>query len=274
MSRSFLRQPSNYQIINGCQTSHVIESFSDEALDGVFVPIKIIITDDENVVSSVIIASNQQNEVSAEQFWSLRSSQKEIEDFFLVFDEDDKLYYERRSNQFTATAVERTRIVSPPTLARQFAAIFLEIPHVAGRYYREIVKSVEAGDIFAEAHKPICYYASAYVAYRLEWIFRNTDFDNKWKPFRYNLMHAAALLAAGNVVPQASSKKAEEFSKKIIVAFQDVDYARALFDQASGIFEKVMANKTAYTMGRDTARLLTFKDDVTVEIASVLTKPK
>jgi hypothetical protein len=73
---------SDFQIINGCQTSHVIHSCSEIDLVDAFVPIKLVSTSDDTISSAVIISSNQQNEVKSEQFWSLRPVHKEYEEFF------------------------------------------------------------------------------------------------------------------------------------------------------------------------------------------------
>ena len=201
----------NYQIINGCQTSHVIHQSDDKKLSNVFIPIKLIHSRDESIISSTIISSNSQNDVRPEQFWSLMPGQKEIEDFFSIQKSEKALHYERRAFQFAGDeSVERVRIVTPQNLARQFAAIFLNEPHTAGRYYREIQKWVDEGRIFHKDHKPHSYYAAGYLAYRLEWLFRNdARIDKKWKVFRYHLLNGFRLLVCGDKLPAVNSAKIE-----------------------------------------------------------------
>jgi hypothetical protein len=61
----------DFQIVNGCQTSHVIAANSAQENQAIMIPIKIIATEDEEVTRQVIIASNQQNKVDQESFWAL-----------------------------------------------------------------------------------------------------------------------------------------------------------------------------------------------------------
>lgn len=58
----------DFQIVNGCQTSHVLaDQFQN--IDGtVMVPLRLIGTQDEDVINAVIQATNRQTEVKQEQF--------------------------------------------------------------------------------------------------------------------------------------------------------------------------------------------------------------
>ena len=90
----------DYQIVNGCQTSHVLFD-RKEALDStVMVPLRLIATKDDDVIASIIVATNRQTEVREEQLLALSSFQKKLEAFFSSFDEAQRLYYERRSRQY------------------------------------------------------------------------------------------------------------------------------------------------------------------------------
>jgi len=54
----------DYQIVNGCQTSHVL--FSQKELlndDSVVLPLRVIATQDEAIIGSIIKATNRQTEV-------------------------------------------------------------------------------------------------------------------------------------------------------------------------------------------------------------------
>lgn len=102
----------DYQIVNGCQTSNVIFN-NREVVDGVYVPFRLIGTKDDEFISSIIAGTNRQNPVREEQFWALRPFMKNFEEYCKSLDEDHKMFFERRENQFRGQKVERARVVQP-----------------------------------------------------------------------------------------------------------------------------------------------------------------
>jgi AIPR protein len=97
----------DFQIVNGCQTSHVIAGNAVAENQGTMIPIKIVATEDEEVTRQVIIASNQQNKVDPESFWALDPIHKAIEIYFESKVGDQHLYYERRPGQFNTVTVSK-----------------------------------------------------------------------------------------------------------------------------------------------------------------------
>ena len=117
----------DYQIVNGCQTSHVL--FDNRSLldETVVIPLRLIATEDEEVTASIVKATNRQTEVKEEQLIALSDFQKKLEAYFLTFEPNQRLFYERRSRQYNSVSgIEKTRIVTPPSLIRAFASCFLE----------------------------------------------------------------------------------------------------------------------------------------------------
>lgn len=132
----------DYQVVNGCQTSHVLHEQSHHLDSSVMVPLRLIATQDEAVVSAIIKATNRQTEVKQEQLIALSDFQKKLELFFKSFDNGRKLYYERRLKQYNSTAgIEKTRIVTPANLIRAFASMFLEEPHRTTRTFSRLLKN-------------------------------------------------------------------------------------------------------------------------------------
>src|SRR6266849_159522 len=76
----------DYQIVNGCQTSHVLFDQRDNLDDSVMVPLRLISTQDEEVTASIIKATNRQTEVKEEQLLALSEFQKKLEAFFQAFE--------------------------------------------------------------------------------------------------------------------------------------------------------------------------------------------
>lgn len=66
----------DYQIVNGCQTSHILFDQRDVIDTSVMVPLRLISTKDEDVIGSIIKATNRQTEVKEEQLLALSDFQK------------------------------------------------------------------------------------------------------------------------------------------------------------------------------------------------------
>jgi hypothetical protein len=119
----------DFQVVNGCQTSHVLANAANEADDTVMIPLRLIGTQDEDVIESIVHATNRQTVVKREQFLAVTDFAKKLELFFRSFPDSQKLYYERRSHQYDSLQVEKTRIVTSTNLIRAFAGMFLAEPH-------------------------------------------------------------------------------------------------------------------------------------------------
>ena len=223
----------DYQIVNGCQTSHVLfdqQKFIDES---VMVPLRLISTQDENVIASIIKATNRQTEVKEEQLLALSDFQKKIEAYFQTFEDTKRLYYERRSRQYNSAAgIEKTRIVTPGNVIRSFASMFLEEPHRTTRSYRAILERV-GKDIFAESDRLEPYYVAALALYRLEYLFRNQLLDSKYKPARFQLLLALRLLADKKSLPRMGSHEMERYCAPLMQTLWDLDRSEKIFNKAA-----------------------------------------
>lgn len=88
----------DYQIVNGCQTSHVLHDCQNiNGIENVFIPTKIIVTANDDIKTSITLATNSQTEVKAEQLEALSSFQRKLELYFKAEKNNITLYYERRS---------------------------------------------------------------------------------------------------------------------------------------------------------------------------------
>jgi AIPR protein len=223
----------DYQIVNGCQTSHVLYDQRNVIDPTVVVPLRLIATRDEEVIASIIKATNRQTEVREEQLLALSDFQKKLEAYFASFDDAQRLYYERRSRQYTAVAgIEKTRIVTPGALIRAFASMFLEEPHRATRSYRRILDRV-GKEIFAEADKLDPYYVAALASYRLEYLFRNQLLDGAYRGARHEVLLALRLTQIPSSLPRMNSNEMERVCKPLIEKLWDAASSEALFIHAT-----------------------------------------
>lgn len=170
----------DYQIVNGCQTSHVLYHNKELLADEVFIPIKIIVTDNVEVTNDIIKATNWQTEVKKEAFESLSPFHKKFEEFYASFDKEknQRLYYERRSKQYENQPIKNHLIVSLTTQIKSFLSMFLNEPHSTHRYYGEILKANQYR-LFKDDHSFYPYYTSSYALMLLEDFFRTYEINPK-----------------------------------------------------------------------------------------------
>ena len=230
----------DYQIVNGCQTSHVLFNQRDQIDETVMVPIRLIGTQDKEVTNAIIRATNRQTEVKEEQFFALQEFPQELELFCQAFPDHQKLYYERRSRQYHRQQIEKTRVVTPPNMIRAFAAMFLGQPHRTTRNYGAL-KGTVGKDIFAKGHRKEPYYTAAFTLYKLEYLFRNQRLDPKFKPARFHILLAARILGNTESMPRMNSNDMERYCRKLMDILWDASKSDELIIQAAQVVDVAAA---------------------------------
>ena len=229
----------DYQIVNGCQTSHVLQQNQDLLSDDVMVPLRLISTTNEEVISGIIKATNRQTQVSEEQLLAVSDFQKDLEAFFLSYSEKKSLYYERRSRQYNSRAdIEKVRIISPTNLIRAFSSMYLGVPHRTLRSYKSLLSTV-GKDLFVEGHKLDIYYSAAFAFYKLEYFFRNGVIDARYKVARFQILLAFKITVIGPENPPLNSAKAEAKAKEMATVLWDDEKAAKAFVAAVELVEKL-----------------------------------
>jgi hypothetical protein len=256
---------SDFQIVNGCQTSHVLFNEKDHLSEHVFVPMKIIATEDEDIINAIVTATNRQTQVTQEDLYALAGLQKKLEAFFFAYPDKKRLFYERRSKQYNAVpGIEKVRIITKPQLIRAFAAMFMDDPHRASRYYADLRTHV-GEKIFNEQHKLEPYYLSAYAHYKLEFLFRNGALPVYYKPARYHLLMAIRYIGApAGGMPDLKANKIQPYCNSICEKLWNDASATEDFRLA---IEAVDAALDGAQLGRDVVKTQTFTDAVKKALA-------
>lgn len=206
---------TDYQIVNGCQTSHVIFNNKEDISDRLQLPIKLIETEDDETVNRIIKATNRQTEVSDEQLIALNEFHRKLEAFYGTFTGTNRLYYERRSKQYNyGTDIEKVRIVSISTQIKAVASMFYDKPHLASRYYGRLLNSIDG--IFNDGHQLLPYYTCAFVLYRLEFLFRNKSISAQYRKFKYFILMLIKYDLADDKIPEMNANKMNQFCEKIL----------------------------------------------------------
>jgi hypothetical protein len=229
----------DYQVVNGCQTSHVLHDCREiEGIDQVFVPIKIIVTENEDIKTNITLATNSQTEVKTEQLEALSIFQKKLELYFNAEKSTSPLYYERRSQQYNSNVgIKRTQIISIPIQIKSFASMFLNSPHLVTGYYGTLVKRF-AEKMFNEEHKYSPYYVSALCYFRIEQFFRSNDLKASNKKARFHIMYLVRLLGMGEKLEFFNSNKMDRNCEAFKTILLNETDALKLFKTAEDIFEK------------------------------------
>lgn len=255
----------DYQIVNGCQTSHVLFNLNQKAAidSSVMVPVRLIGTQDEDVIRAIIRATNRQTEVKDDQFFAVQDFPKELELYFQTFQDSQKLFYERRSRQYDRLQVEKTRIVTPPNMIRAFAAMFLNEPHRTTRNYAGLAAKV-GREIFVKGHRQEPYYTAAYTLYKLEYFFRSYRLERKFRPARFHILLAARMLGNAGRLPPNNSHDMERYCKVIMETLWDTNKADALIVKAANVVDKVAGGN----FHRDNIRTEPFTQKVIAQCTS------
>ncbi|MGW0522197.1 AIPR family protein [Crossiella sp. NPDC003009] len=241
---------SDFQVVNGCQTCHVLFEEKDSLRDSVWVSVKLIESKDDDIISGIIAATNRQTAVSDEDLEAKEQFHKDLEELFNSFSHDERLYYERRSGQYTPQSIEKTRIVSRGQLTRAFASVFLGEAARAGRSYKDLREN-RRDELFNEEQSPYAYYASAVIAYRVEWLLRNKRIDRKFGPAKYHLMEAYKTYLIGDVPLERSARKAERQCQPLVETAWDQEQSLQVADVIIEAAERAVANAHSAGLLRD-----------------------
>jgi hypothetical protein len=264
----------DFQIVNGCQTCHVLFDEKDSLGEGVYVNLRLIQSNDEDVITGITAATNRQTAVSDEDLAAQEKFHKDLEALFISFPEPERLYYERRSRQYSSMqTVEKTRIITRGHLTRTFASMFLDEPSRAGRYYKEL-KDTRAADLFQPSHSPLAYYTSAAAAYRLDWLFRNKRVDRKFATAKYQLLMAikTRLLGAGSL-PAGDRKANKECQKILDVIWDQAKSEKLITELLVPLQAAINAESESGTLNRDTVRTQRFADRLRKEVLAMSGTP-
>jgi len=236
---------SNYQIVNGCQTSNVLyENRLIDGIDQMHIPVKIIVTNNQTIKSQITRATNNQTAVNAVELEALTDFQRNLEDYYRAIPKDDfKLYYERRTNQYKSSDdVPLFRVVNRESQIKSLASMFLNNPqNVTGNYGRLIEKL--GVEIFNPEHEFFAYYISSLTYFELEKLLNENALLSKSKRFRYHILMIFRFLITKVVNPNLKDKgKTTRTCNEILLVLKDEKLKKETFKKAAEIIESAELN--------------------------------
>lgn len=232
----------DFQIVNGCQTSNILyQNRTLDALNNINIPIKLIVTTDDEIKSKITVSTNSQTAVKKEQLSAMTDFQKNLEHYYNSMDGDGRLYYERRANQYNNnSSVVKKRIISVSNQIKSFSSIFRQDPHLVTTYFGQIAKEIgnKKSKLFENDHQFAAYYLAGLIFYKLDTLFSSNEIDKKFKKVKFYIIMLFPLLASKESFPPLNShNKVEKYCNPIIKILLDDSLCKSVFKRAIHIIE-------------------------------------
>ena len=233
---------SDFQIVNGCQTSNVLFKCRSEISADMMLPVKIICTEDSELINDIIRSTNRQTQVLDEAFESLKLFHKRLQDFYDSFTGDDRLFYERRSHEYDNIdmRINKSNIITLPIQLLAMLSMFLEEPHSVHRYYGELLKSYRQR-LFQDDHQLIAYYTSAWVLHRIESSLKRGLLSSKYRKFRYHILFMLQVCSRKQLAisdnPRPNSNSMLRLCNYILETFSDNGVMKDFFKKIIPIID-------------------------------------
>lgn len=245
----------NPQVVNGCQTSHVLYYAKEKGIDVGKIPlsIKVIATKDLDVTNQIVRGTNRQNIVYDEAFESTRTFHKEFEEFTNAISVDyDKIYYERRSKQYQHNPlIKQTQKINLRILTQSFVGMFKNMPHKSHRHESKLLTEF-ANEIFHDKHSKLPYFTAALAFYKLEKLFREKKLEkNAFYSYRPHILMIFREYIAGECPSLFKEKAIDEHSFKILSVLKDNNELEKIFFESVNIFQNTR-DKWVNELGKST----------------------
>lgn len=250
----------DYQIVNGCQTANVIHAHRDHASqEGFWVPLKVVATQDDDLITEIVTATNSQSPVRAEELGSRSRFERKLEQFFEAADRESRsIRYERRSRQYANdSSVAAARVITRRILVRSYVSLCLDQPHRATGYVTTLFKQMGT-EHFEEGDRPEPYYTSALAHYRLDNMFAQYKIARALKPARWHLLMAFRhLVLEGEPLAPPNSGRVATQMDKINHVLEDDERTLKTFTQAAELLNEALpdSSRDVLRSERSTERL-------------------
>lgn len=236
----------DYQIVNGCQTSNVLYRNLDvPGIDDLVLSVKLICSIDKDIRDNIIVGTNSQTEVHREQLVSLLDALKYIENYYNAQKAFDKLYFERRSKQYSngnEMKVPSSRVITIAFQIQSFVAMMMGEPNHVRGYYGQIVQEFDKAGrkIFSEDTNPALYYTSALAGYKMTEAFSKGKIHPRYKKIKFFVLYAFRLMCEKSKLPAFNSNKVQEYCDHLCSILCNPERCLQGFSAATMLIDAVM----------------------------------
>ncbi|MEL0637817.1 AIPR family protein [Marinomonas sp. TI.3.20] len=233
---------TDYQIVNGCQTSNVLyENRNNESISDISIPLRLIVTSDEDVKSEITVSTNNQTAIKKEQLAAMSDFQKNLQHYYSSIAGEGKLFYERRAKEYNSDRnVVKRKVITIANQIKSYSAMFNKNPHMVTTYLGTLVKTMgnTGSNLFEKDHQFSPYYMAGLAFYRLDSLFLNGTIDKKYRKVRFYILMLVPMIGSAEQFPPFNSqKKCERFCNPIIDKLNDESIFPNIFLEAVKIIE-------------------------------------
>ena len=267
----------DFQIVNGCQSAHVLFRNKEIIDDNTNIIVKIIETTNQSLINTIIKATNRQTQVTDEAFESLSEFHRNLEMYYEAKSKqiENPIYYERRSKQYDndPRKIKSTQIITLAGQIQSYVATFLEQPHSTHRYYGELLNS-NRSRLFIEKYKKYEeYYFSALILNRLDLLFRNKKLDKKFRDYKFQILYIAFLYFKELMEKSKNSKENKvSYDKIFLEHLNNIDDLEKIFHLAIDVINMEL-KKLPNNEKNEAFRLNKFTEMIKENIENQFSKP-
>ncbi|WP_439287249.1 AIPR family protein [Lonepinella sp. BR2357] len=227
---------SDFQIVNGCQSSYVLFMNREKLDENIYIVVKIIETLNQDVIDNIIRATNRQTEVKDEAFESLKPFHKELVEYYKAINGkvSSKIFYERRSKEYLNNPdISPYQVITLSAQIKSYVAMVLEQPQSTHRYFGELLESNREKIFNLDKGMLPLYYISAFLLNRLELMFRNKDIYLKYKNYKFHMIYLTYIIL--------KNRKLQEL--KMIEMIDNYQYIKDVFVLTCKIIKQTKLEK-------------------------------
>lgn len=208
-----------FQIVNGCQTSHEIYNARTYAKD-ILVPVKIIHTTDSDVISMIVKSTNRQTPVPTEAFVALEKYHKHLQQTFEEYSKEMPLavFYERRSGELALRKNSENcfEVATLHGIIRSVTSVYFQEPYIVYNNNPANILKNRKNKLFQDDHPYEIYYLSYYLFANFLDLSSKGEFNGFIYKLRfYIIMVTRCILAEKTTCGPLTSKEIRQETKLI-----------------------------------------------------------
>lgn len=230
---------TNYQIINGCQTSNVLFDNKNLLTDDVRIIVKFISTKDNDTINNIISSTNSQSHIDENAFLSLKDKAKLVQRYFIAMEaknnDENKIYFERRKNEFRNIVSLSSKIFDLRSLVQAYNAMFINEPSNSSRYVKKIFEDKE---LFLEDDDESYYYVAVFCLYKVNVMINSKKF--KYGLLKWHFLYLFKFLALNKTSSfERNSSKASKNSEELLKILKDKRKFEQIINKFNLIVERL-----------------------------------